>query len=69
MKELFIITDYDTGEPMLYFLTDDAKKCNEILYEVDMMEDKDDWVSLFKEECEKQGVKLEHFENTVVYEY
>jgi len=69
MKELFIITDYDTGKPMLYFLTDNAEKCDEILYEVDIREDKDDWLSLFTEECEKQGVKLEYFENTIVYEY
>lgn len=56
MKELFIINDYDTGEPTEFYITDNARGCAEALDDVELIrnyfddEDEDDRIKELKEE-------------------
>lgn len=69
MKELFIINDYETGQPMYYFLTNNAIKCYELLSKVDGMVEKDCWQKLFVHLCKENNVIIEYFENVKEYNY
>ena len=75
MSELFIVYDYETHNPIYYFLTNNAKECENIFGKLDKERlDNDDLyycdiVSSFIDECKKQNITLEQVYCEGEYEY
>ena len=77
MKELFIIRDYETGEIIDIYLTDNATKCEDIFSKlerkyIDKYYDEDLHPlnsGIFEETCKKKGVKIELANRVVSYDF
>lgn len=75
MSELFIVYDYETHEPVYFFLTSDAKKCEDIFGALDKERLADDElyycdiVDSFIDECKRQNITLEQVYCEGSYEY
>ena len=57
LNELFIINDYETGEAMGYYLTNDASACEEALSVIDKIHDDEDLPKSLVEELGEEKAK------------
>ena len=75
MNELFIINDYDTKQPMMYYLTDNAYECKKVLEDIDALDKGEEifityhWLEIFEKECANRGIKIKPFERIAHYNY
>lgn len=71
MEELFIIKDYDTGEPFEYILTDNASTCKKVLQKFEQERfDNDDleWDDFYKM-LDAKNIKYQRVRDVESYSY
>ena len=71
MEELFIIKDYDTGEPFEYILTDNANACKKVLqkFEKERFDNDDlEWDDFYKM-LDAKNIKYQRARDVDSYSY
>ena len=73
MNRLFVIRNYETDEPLSYYLTDNPYACHDILYDIDCNREEyteseiDHWENTFVKRCQEEGIKLKRITEEVSY--
>ena len=68
--QLFIIRDYETHEPIIYYITDNASRCHDVMSDVEDTYEDDDtqlakekfgdsWITAFENECKRRNIYIE----------